>query len=86
MDIRQVCFLTILTLISLSAGYLIFLTMTTDISMLFKLRFYNFIGQHVYSTAMMLKRKFFCVEEETWGGLAWMISFTGVNFLAFLAI
>lgn len=35
---------------------------------------------------MLLKRKLFCNEEDTCGHLMWMIGFTGVNFINFVAV
>ena len=35
---------------------------------------------------MVVKRKFYCFDEDTFGYLLWMIGFTGVNFMNFLGI
>lgn len=86
MDFREICFISILSLIVMSAAFLIYLTFTTELAHVYKIRFFNFILQHFYSLFMLIKRKFFCDEEDTWGHLVWLIGFTSINFLTFLGV
>lgn len=54
--------------------------------MIYKLRCANFILEHILGIVMVIKRKFYCFDEDTCGYLLWMIGFTGINFLNFAGI
>lgn len=86
MDFREKCFILFLFLISTSSIYLIYLTISTQLLNGYKIRFINFIIQHIYSMIMLVKRKFMYNMEDTWEHLLWLMKFTFINFAAFFGV
>lgn len=86
MEIREICYYLLIMLISSSAGYLLYCITSVAIPHLYMLRFINFLIEHILGIVVLIKRKFFCQEEDACQHLVWMIGFTGINFVNFLII
>ena len=86
MRFSQICFIATITLLFLSAGYLLYLNLTMNLSKNFSIRFFTFLGQHLFSAAMLITRKLLTFRDEPSDHLRWIVCFTGLNFLLFAAV
>ena len=64
MELRQMCFYLTVALMLGSAAYLLFLALALNLTDSFKLKFFTFMAQHVFSIIMLIRRKVYDLTDE----------------------